>query len=295
MLQITVLKILKMQGKRSDDPEVQKFLKLILDECEVEQCWRNRADTTSQAIAVIKDYDFPNKSEMLAASRRFLKLKASENGPNRINWGLGTSTSYTIMNMVESNFLEDSDLQLLTAKAVNWLVDKQQLDGWWIDEIPPYGGEQNIISPDYYTGAIVRGIIAYNCTINPDFPLEVMWMMNKDHKNNQQTKINEIIELHNQQISEHRKQTNRLISDKNRLSRNIRYSVFGIFTLSLILSFVAFWFFRSQIANYSTLITAVWGVFATIMTAAGTVLTAVYLIQQWRERSRNNKAKDHII
>lgn len=176
LLELTILKVLLYMGRDKEDKEVQYYLQSILDKRTEDTGWRNRADTTANALSIISHFDFPDKRHIIDASLKFIQLKASEIDRDRISWeGLGTSTSYVVMNLVESNLSEERSVAGLIEKAVNWLLGRQHKAGYWEPEDPPYGGTGDITSPDYYTAAILRGIIAFNASRNPYFQVELMW------------------------------------------------------------------------------------------------------------------------
>jgi hypothetical protein len=247
--QIFLLKVMLLLGRTKDDPEVQRYLKMVLDEWNEEICWRNRSDTTSHALAIINEFDFPNKERVVSASKRLIRLKASEIGPNHLCWeGRGTSTAYVIMNFIDSGFRDDPDLTPLMAKAVNWLADKQQPEGNWDIEIPPFGGTGDITSPDYYTAVIVRSIVAFNCARNPNFLLEVMWL-----------------------------KCYQLAKERQRLIRYIRFIVIVLGTISALIV----WLYREEIAKITgSLLPMVWSTVTVLVAMAETIRTIIGWIKE---------------
>jgi len=173
LFQLNCLKLLDRWSR--EDSKVNEYVKAILGQWSEEECWRNRPETTSHALALLEDFDFPDKKRIYELGIDLVVAKANVEANLHANWGgRVVCTCFVIFNIAESSLHENEQLSDLMGKAVRWLRRKCNAKGYWDSEEPPFGGD--VESREYVTSAAIRALIAYNSLSNFFFPLEIIWL-----------------------------------------------------------------------------------------------------------------------
>lgn len=161
----------------SDNRYLAKYLDRILAAQNKEDgSWRHKAITTAHAIVVLENYDFPNKEALITKAVSYIKNKAEHDG-DTVNWaGKTADTSYMIFNILESSLKQDKEFSEMSRAAVRWLFHRRRMEGYWDSEVPTFGGESDIKSPEYFTGLAVRAIVAQKTVEDPFFPTAVQFL-----------------------------------------------------------------------------------------------------------------------
>lgn len=163
------LSALRIAGHTNN--RIRQYISVVLDEWTEHSCWRGRALATAQALAVLSDYEFENKTRIFEIGKQFIKIKADREG-ELTSWGGRVSdTSYIVIHISESLLADAPELRELAGMAVNWLEAQMNKKGYWRGETPPYGGD--VTSNEYFTSLALRALIAYSCLETPFFPLEI--------------------------------------------------------------------------------------------------------------------------
>jgi Prenyltransferase and squalene oxidase repeat len=161
VLELFLVKILVVLGRHT---EAVQYVEAIMGDFKPDEGWFGRADTTTHAAATLAalsptaiDID-----EVLRTAGRVVRSRYVRHGPGHISWSDRVSTtSYTLINLLESPLWDLVVVRDLSHDAVRWICSLQRSDGSWAPETPPYGGEGEIVHPAYFTAVALRGIIAY--------------------------------------------------------------------------------------------------------------------------------------
>jgi hypothetical protein len=204
--------------------------------------WRGRADTTANALSVLQHYDFQNKDHVWSRSIEILKQLAKVKR-DRVVWGTNVSTAYVLYSIVESPLWEDKDLRDLSLRASSGLLLARR-EGHWGPEEPPYGGRSDIVSPEFFTAAIIRGVCAVEAKRDHNFILEVQAALRQkraSHAQELERRIIDIREHYEQSINkevEKRLKEKASALDLRKLSIKDLPSHFSIGTLAFLASLI---------------------------------------------------------
>lgn len=165
------LRALRATGVSGDRTVRRQALKFILDTYHPDTGWNSRADSTTDGYAALNAFAPSKAADVRPSVEAFLRRHAERKG-DQLSWGNPIQTSYTIMNVVDSDLIDSEDVRTMVSAAVRGLLSSCQDELYWDGE-PPYGGKGDLKSVDFPTAVVTRALLAVNSILDPAFQADI--------------------------------------------------------------------------------------------------------------------------